>query len=123
MRAKTSTPTRFFIGKRLCLDACRRLDGPNFETNTGVALAPYTALDFWIYGTSPGGQSLLAMMGLVNGSVALARPRALSAVPPVVVTSPVAVRYGWDSNPPCNLYNADALLPAAPFRIDSRPTP
>jgi sialate O-acetylesterase len=33
------------------------------------------------------------------------------------VSSPVAVRYGWGSNPPCNLYNKDGL-PAAPFRTD-----
>ena len=33
------------------------------------------------------------------------------------VAQPVAVRYGWANNPPCNLYNA-AGLPAAPFRTD-----
>jgi sialate O-acetylesterase len=31
------------------------------------------------------------------------------------VPHPVAVRYGWADNPPCNLYNK-AKLPAAPFR-------
>jgi sialate O-acetylesterase len=41
----------------------------------------------------------------------------------VVVTSaevskPVAVRYGWSKNPPCNLYNKEGL-PASPFRIDN----
>jgi len=41
----------------------------------------------------------------------------------VVVSSdsvdlPVAVRYGWGNNPPCNLYSADGL-PASPFRTDS----
>jgi sialate O-acetylesterase len=40
----------------------------------------------------------------------------------VVVSSdqapnPVAVRYGWADNPPCNLYNKEKL-PAAPFRTD-----
>ena len=30
------------------------------------------------------------------------------------VAAPVAVRYGWASNPQCNLYN-DAGLPASPF--------
>ena len=34
------------------------------------------------------------------------------------VVSPIAVRYGWESNPECNLYNA-AGLPAAPFRSDA----
>jgi sialate O-acetylesterase len=33
------------------------------------------------------------------------------------VPSPVAVRYGWASNPPCNLYNKEGL-PASPFRTD-----
>ncbi|MEI8197313.1 MAG: sialate O-acetylesterase [Phycisphaerae bacterium] len=33
------------------------------------------------------------------------------------VTNPVAVRYGWADNPPCNLYNKEKL-PAAPFRTD-----
>ena len=33
---------------------------------------------------------------------------------------PVAVRYAWDINPVCNLYNA-AGLPAVPFRTDTWP--
>ncbi|MFZ4775060.1 MAG: sialate O-acetylesterase [Terrimicrobiaceae bacterium] len=33
------------------------------------------------------------------------------------VPFPVAVRYGWDANPTCNLYN-QAGLPASPFRTD-----
>jgi sialate O-acetylesterase len=33
------------------------------------------------------------------------------------VSRPVAVRYGWADNPPCNLYNKENL-PAAPFRTD-----
>lgn len=33
------------------------------------------------------------------------------------VEDPVAVRYGWASNPDCNLYN-QAGLPASPFRTD-----
>jgi len=33
------------------------------------------------------------------------------------VAAPVAVRYGWADNPPCNVYNAEKL-PAAPFRTD-----
>jgi sialate O-acetylesterase len=33
------------------------------------------------------------------------------------VASPVAVRYGWANNPPCNLYNKEGL-PASPFRTD-----
>lgn len=33
---------------------------------------------------------------------------------------PVAVRYAWDDNPECNLYNS-AGLPASPFRTDEWP--
>jgi sialate O-acetylesterase len=34
--------------------------------------------------------------------------------------NPVAVRYGWDGNPVCNLYNREGL-PASPFRTDDWP--
>ncbi len=36
------------------------------------------------------------------------------------VSEPVAVRYAWDINPVCNLYN-QAGLPAVPFRTDDWP--
>ena len=36
------------------------------------------------------------------------------------VPKPIAVRYGWDDNPSCNLYNNDNL-PAVPFRTDDWP--
>jgi sialate O-acetylesterase len=36
------------------------------------------------------------------------------------VAAPVAVRYGWANNPPCNLYNKEGL-PASPFRTDDWP--
>lgn len=36
------------------------------------------------------------------------------------VTQPEAVRYAWDGNPTCNLYNG-ADLPASPFRTDDFP--
>lgn len=36
------------------------------------------------------------------------------------VSKPVAVRYAWDINPNCNLYNV-AGLPAVPFRTDQWP--
>jgi sialate O-acetylesterase len=38
------------------------------------------------------------------------------------VAQPVAVRYGWDDNPACNLYNRENL-PAVPFRTDHQPEP
>jgi sialate O-acetylesterase len=34
------------------------------------------------------------------------------------VPAPIALRYGWANNPPCNLYNSE-WLPASPFRTDS----
>jgi sialate O-acetylesterase len=34
------------------------------------------------------------------------------------VAAPVAVRYGWDNAPVCNLYNRENL-PASPFRTDA----
>jgi sialate O-acetylesterase len=37
-----------------------------------------------------------------------------------LVPAPVAVRYAWESNPPCSLYNK-AGLPASPFRTDDWP--
>ena len=33
------------------------------------------------------------------------------------VSAPVAVRYAWEKNPVCNLYNKEGL-PAMPFRTD-----
>ena len=33
------------------------------------------------------------------------------------VPHPVAVRYGWEAPPVCNLYNKEEL-PASPFRTD-----
>jgi len=36
------------------------------------------------------------------------------------VPKPIAVRYGWATNPVCNLYNS-AGLPASPFRTDCLP--
>ena len=37
------------------------------------------------------------------------------------ITDPVAVRYAWENNPTCTLYNA-AGLPASPFRTDDWPS-
>ena len=36
------------------------------------------------------------------------------------VMAPVAVRYGWEADPSCNLYNKEGL-PASPFRTDDWP--
>ena len=49
---------------------------------------------------------------VINGSTVL--------VSSPEVPAPIAVRYGWDSNPVCNLYNKENL-PAVPFRTDDWP--
>jgi sialate O-acetylesterase len=36
------------------------------------------------------------------------------------IKNPIAVRYAWEKDPDCNLYNK-ALLPASPFRTDNWP--
>jgi len=36
------------------------------------------------------------------------------------LAEPLAVRYGWATNPTCNLYN-QAGFPASPFRTDDFP--
>ena len=36
------------------------------------------------------------------------------------VAAPVSVRYAWEKNPVCNLYNKEGL-PATPFRTDTWP--
>ena len=47
---------------------------------------------------------------VIDGATVLVSSRAVS--------KPVAVRYGWDSNPACNLFNKEDL-PAVPFRTDN----
>ena len=49
-----------------------------------------------------------------NASEVDSKPLVSSAA----VSDPVAVRYGWNANPACNLYNKEDL-PAVPFRTDS----
>jgi sialate O-acetylesterase len=39
-----------------------------------------------------------------------------------VVPKPVAIRYAWEDDPKCNLFNA-ADLPASPFRTDDWTSP
>ncbi len=54
------------------------------------------------------GKFVWAKAAIESSSVVLSAPE---------VSQPVAVRYAWDVNPVCNLYN-QAGLPAAPFRTD-----
>lgn len=71
-------------------------------TVTGFAIADSSYK--WTYATAT----------IVGSTIVVSAP---------TVSKPVAVRYGWASNPACNVYNADALLPLAPFRTDTQPTP
>lgn len=66
---------------------------------TGFAIAGADQKFFWAQGTIKGDKVVLSSAD---------------------VPDPVAVRYGWADNPPCNLYNG-AGLPATPFRTDSWP--
>jgi sialate O-acetylesterase len=54
-------------------------------------------------------QFVFADAEIVDDTVVVSSPK---------VEDPVAVRYGWASNPDCNLFNK-AGLPASPFRTDS----
>jgi sialate O-acetylesterase len=49
-----------------------------------------------------------ASASIVNGKV---------VVYSSLVKEPVAVRYGWENNPKCSLFNKEKL-PASPFRTD-----
>ncbi len=61
---------------------------------------------FAVAGTD--GQFVWAKAAIEDNSVVLSAPG---------ISKPAAVRYAWDVNPVCNLYN-QAGLPAVPFRTD-----
>jgi len=81
------------VGAKTGLDPVREIAG---GTLTGFAIAGADKKFVWATATIDG------------GSVVVSSPE---------VRSPVAVRYGWGGNPPCNLYNRSGLL-ASPFRTD-----
>lgn len=78
------------------------------------------------------GAGLIARGGVLKGFAIAGADRkfvwanaVIAGADAVVVSSPavprpVAVRYGWDINPGCTLYNASDL-PASPFKTDSWP--
>lgn len=57
----------------------------------------------------PNGRFIWAKASIVGDKVVVSAPAGIS--------EPAAVRYGWASNPDCNLVNS-AGLPASPFRTD-----
>lgn len=71
----------------------------NGETLTGFAIAGEDRKFVW------------ANAVIEGDSVVVSSPK---------VTNPVAVRYAWDINPVCDLFNRDGL-PAVPFRTDDWP--
>jgi sialate O-acetylesterase len=84
-----------------------------FQHGTGLAVAAGALqgrlVGFELAGTDR--QFVTAEARIEGDSVLLSAPG---------LQAPVAVRYGWGDDPPCNLTNW-AGLPAAPFRTDSWP--
>jgi sialate O-acetylesterase len=84
-----------------------------FRHGAGLAVAPGAPqgrlLGFELAGADR--QFATAEARIEGDSVVLSAPG---------IEAPVAVRYGWGDDPPCNLVNW-AALPAAPFRSDSWP--
>jgi sialate O-acetylesterase len=77
-----------------------------FEHAAGLAARGGQAMGFEIAGAD---RKFVPARARIEGQTVLLQSDA--------VERPVYVRYGWDDNPPCNLYNS-ASLPASPFRWD-----
>lgn len=116
------------VGKRLALCARQVFYGEDIHGQSplfsSMKIAGNTAVLFFTHT----GSGLVAKGGALNGFTIAGQDRefvpatALLKGNAVVVTSPevdkpVAVRYGWDANPACTLYNKEGL-PASPFRTD-----
>ena len=88
-------------------------DGPSLEKRFGVDVAGMRptsqVLGFQIAGAD---QKFVWAEAAIDGeSIVVSSPK---------VAAPVAVRYAWENNPICNLYNKTGL-PASPFRTDQWP--
>ena len=117
------------VGKRLALSALKVAYGENipfsgpiyksmnmdknsirlqFDYVYGGLMTPYNEKlkGFWIAGED---KQFVAADAEIDGKSVVVHSS--------VVSHPTAVRYGWEDNPDCNLYN-DANLPASPFRTD-----
>ncbi len=81
------------------------------HANGGLVARGATVVGFQIAGED---QNFFEAKARIEGNtIVLASPN---------VPKPVAARYAWANDPPCNLYNR-ANLPAAPFRTDDWPVP
>jgi len=109
-RARVYGDTNQYSGPSL---KSMKVDGPSVRLTFDHA-AGLTARNGDVRGFAVAGADrkwYWASAAIEDGSVVVSCPQ---------VPAPVAVRYGWASNPGCNLYNA-AGLPASPFRTDSWP--
>jgi sialate O-acetylesterase len=122
-------PNKKPVGERLAR-AARALaygekitySGPIYESATfepGKAIVSFTHLGG---GLTARGDKLTGFL-LCGADKKFHRAEARIEGDKVVVTSthvatPIAVRYAWERNPECNLYNRDGL-PASPFRSDT----
>jgi sialate O-acetylesterase len=73
------------------------LTGVNKEPLKGFSIAGYDQRFYWAD-------------AIIDGNTIVVKSS--------LVSQPVAVRYAWDKNPACSLYNLEGL-PASPFRTDS----
>ncbi len=120
------------VGKRLALNALAQVhgkdleySGPMFksmETKSGKA---HLTFDHTTGGLKAVGGSKLKGFAIAGEDKKFVWADAEISGDKIIVSSdqvkkPAAVRYAWDVNPVCNLYNG-AGLPASPFRTDDWP--
>ncbi len=92
--------------------ACRTEGGKmvlSFTNGAGLKAAAGDLKGFAMAGEDQ--KFVWATAEIVNDEVVVSAPK---------IDKPAAVRYGWASNPTCNLFNG-AGLPASPFRTDDWP--
>jgi sialate O-acetylesterase len=116
------------VGRRLALAALAQTYGKKIESSgPWYRSLKVSGGKIWLKFDHIGG-GLVAKSGKLNGfAIAGADKKFVWAdavidgktvvVSSPLVEKPVAVRYAWDINPVCNLYN-QAGLPAVPFRTD-----
>jgi len=88
--------------------------GPSLKLRFGIALTPELRPKSQVLGFAIAGEDkkfVWADAKIEGDSVVVSSDK---------VAKPVAVRYAWENNPICNLYNKDGL-PAVPFRTDDWP--
>jgi sialate O-acetylesterase len=120
------------VGKRLALGALHAaygkncvFSGPTYHSmiiQNGRARLKFTSIGG---GLTAKGDGILRGFALAGQDHKFVRANALIEGNEVVVWSdeikePAAVRYAWEDNPECSLYNREGL-PASPFRTDDWP--